>query len=117
MSKIIGKLSTPDGERHLVDAGYGGSVILIEGIAIVRAGEHLVRLDLYDGSASGDEAEESVALVARLALPIDSFIRFADEIRLHADNIRHLLDKPNEVAPTAFVKPDNSIPEIGEQIG
>src|SRR5262249_23588000 len=90
---VMGRISTSAGERLLVDDGKSMSVVVREGVASVRATAHLVRIDFYDDSAPNVGNEQAVALALRIAMPVDAFLRFADEIRSHATNIESLLQR------------------------
>lgn len=114
---ILGAVSTPTGERLIVDPGDAGSPTLVSGIANVRASSHMVRIDLYAEDRTLSDGRPAVVLCHRLAFEIDDFLRLADEFATHAAGIRKSLDlrPPHPTLPVETSA--HSLPEIGEQIG
>jgi hypothetical protein len=120
MSRAIGRVSTPAGERVLIDDGKVGPIVLAEGLASLRATAHVVRIDFYDDSAPDTGNEPAVTLALRIAMPVDAFLRFAGEISMHAANIESILQSNTirDNAPEGLtIESAKALPDIGDQIG
>ena len=115
MKDVLGKIDTADGPRLLVDRGHSGPAILVEGLARLGASHQLVRLDLFADDARLVEGQQSAEIVARLAMPLDAFLSFADTLALHADGIRKALGS-NQSPAVAPPEPGDPRPPIGERI-
>ncbi len=115
MKDVLGKINTANGPRLLVDRGHVGPALFVEGLARLGASHQVVRLDLFADDAQVIDGQHSAEIVARLAMPLDAFLIFADALAEHAAGIRKALG-PKQSQAIDSPEPSNPRPAIGERI-